>query len=50
MIHSRDKAKYMAELDPDATKHLPYDIPEPLANEVYVTCFVDADHAGNKII
>ena len=47
--HPRDKAKYMAELYPDAIQHIPYDMPEPLGEEVYITCFVDADHAGNKI-
>ena len=40
----------MAELHPDATQNLPHDMPEALGNSVYITCFVDADHAGNKII
>ena len=48
-VHPRERAKYMAELYPDATQLMPYDMPTPLGNSVSVTCFVDADHAGNKV-
>ena len=47
--HPREKARYMAELYPDAAQNLPYDMPEALGNPVNITCFVDADHAGNKV-
>ena len=39
----------MTELYPDAEQTMPYDSPEPLGNQVNITCFVDADHAGNRI-
>ena len=48
-VHPRDKARYMAELYPDASQNLPHDMPDPLGNEVNITCFVDADHAGNQV-
>ena len=48
-VHPRVKAQYMTELYPDATQNLPYDMPEPLGHAVNITCFVDADHAGNKV-
>ena len=48
-VHPRNKAKYMTELYPDAVQNIPMDMPEALGNSVYVTCFVDADHAGKKI-
>ena len=47
--HPRDKAKYMSELYPDASQNIPHDMPEPLGDPVNITCFVDADHAGNKV-
>ena len=47
--HPREKAIYMAELYPDATQNIPYDMPSPLGNPVNITCFVDADHAGNRV-
>ena len=47
--HTHEKATYMAELHPDAAQNLPYDMPEALGNPVNITCFVDADHAGNKV-
>ena len=48
-VHPRERARYMAELYPDAAQLMPYDMPDPLGNPVSVTCFVDADHAGNKV-
>ena len=47
--HPKEKARYMAELYPDAMQQIPPDMPEPLGASVYITCFVDADHAGNKV-
>ena len=40
----------MTELYPDASQNLPHDMPEPLGSPDNITCFVDADHAGNKVI
>ena len=43
------KAKYMSELYPDAREDRPRNAPRPRGRAVQITCFVDADHAGNKI-
>ena len=48
-VYPRQKAKFIRELYPDAKQMIPYDMPEPLGESVFVTCFVDADHAGNRI-
>jgi hypothetical protein len=34
---------------PDAAEPIPLNAPESRGNDVVVSCFVDADHAGNKI-
>jgi len=34
----------------EATNELPPGMPEPLGLPVEITCFVDADHAGNLLI
>ena len=47
--HPKQLATYMKELYPDAVDQLPHDMPEPLGEGVNISCFVDADHAGNKI-
>ena len=39
----------MKELYPDSMDQLPHDMPEALGDTVHISCFVDADHAGNKI-
>jgi hypothetical protein len=33
----------------DSTDELPPNMPEPRGNAVQINCFVDADHAGNRI-
>ena len=43
------KAKYMKELYPDAVQFKPGNAPRPRGRPVQITCFVDADHAGDKI-
>ena len=48
-VHPRERAKYMKELYPDLIDQKPHDMPEPLGEGVHISCFVDADHAGNKI-
>jgi hypothetical protein len=34
---------------PDAVEPIPSNIPEPRGPEVQINCFVDADHAGNRV-
>jgi hypothetical protein len=34
---------------PDATEPIPPNAPEPRGKPVQINCFVDADHAGNKV-
>ena len=46
-VHPRIKAKAMKEIYPDAEDTLPHNMPEPRGKAVDLTCFVDADHAGN---
>jgi hypothetical protein len=38
-----------SEFYPDAKEEDPPSMPEPLGEGVEITCFVDADHAGNKV-
>ena len=47
--HPRKRDQYMKELYPDAIDYVPHDIPKPLGMSVNISCFVDVDHAGNKI-
>ena len=39
----------MRELYPDSKDQIPHDMPDPLGKGVCISCFVNADHAGNKI-
>jgi hypothetical protein len=34
---------------PDATEAIPPNAPEPRGKDILISCFVDADHAGNQI-
>ena len=43
------KAKYMKELYPDAIEDVPPNAPKPRGKPVQITCFVDADHAGDQV-
>ena len=43
------KAKYMKELYPDAIEEVPPNAPKPRGKPVQITCFVDADHAGDQV-
>ena len=47
--HPKECANYIKELYPDSTDHLPHDMSEPLGEGINISCFVDADHAVNKI-
>ena len=46
---SINKAKFMSELYPDAVEEIPTNAPKPRGRPVQITCFVDADHGGDKI-
>ena len=48
-VHPRQLATCMKELYPDSVVHSPHDMPDPLGEGVHISCFVDADHVGNKI-
>lgn len=48
-VHPRERAVYMKELYPDSIDNLPHDMPEALGEGLNISCFGDADHAGNKI-
>ena len=43
------KAKFMKELYPDAVEDKPLNAPKPRGRPVQITCFVDADHAGDRV-
>ena len=38
-----------SELYPDAEEPIPTDMPKPRGKHVVITCFVDADHASNRV-
>ena len=48
-VHPKVRAKAMKEIYPDAEDTLPHNMPEPRGKAVDITCFVDADHAGNRV-
>ena len=48
-VHPKEELKYLKEVYPDAKQNIPYVMPEPLGDSVFVTCFVDTDHAGNRV-
>ena len=39
----------MKDMYPDAVEDLPPNAPPPRGNPVEINCFVDSDHAGDKI-
>ena len=43
------RAKFMKELYPDAVEYKPQNAPKPKGEKVQITCFVDADHAGDQV-
>ena len=43
------KAKYMKEIYTDAVEEIPLNAPKPRGKAVQITCFVDADHAGDQV-
>ena len=44
-----EKGRAMASLYKDATDEVPPNAPEPRGKAVQINCFVDADHAGDRI-
>lgn len=47
--YSRFEQRYWTGFYPDAIEPVDEDDPKPLGRNVRMTCFVDADHAGDKI-
>ena len=47
---SRFLKAYWGETYPDAADPLPHNMPEPRGRAVSMTCFVDADHAGCRVM
>jgi len=47
--HSRFPVVVWHDFYPDAQEAIPANAPESLGNDVVVSCFVDADHAGNQV-
>ncbi len=47
--HSRFPTVDWRDFYPDAQEAIPANAPEPLGNDVVISCFVDADHAGNQV-
>jgi hypothetical protein len=37
------------EFYPEASEAIPLNAPQPRGNDVILSCFVDADHAGNLV-
>jgi hypothetical protein len=44
-----ERAKFMAELYPDAVEDIPQNAPAPRGKPVQISCFVDSDHGGDSI-
>ena len=44
-----ERADILAEMYPDAEDETPYNAPAPRGEAVDINCFVDSDHAGNKV-
>ena len=44
-----DRSDYWASLYGDVQEEIPIDMPEPLGKEIFMRCFVDADHAGDRL-
>ena len=45
----KERRESMKEMYPDATEDLPTNAPEPRGNPVQINCFVDSDHAGDRL-
>ena len=48
-LHPTERALAMKELYPDAEDPLPPNMPELRGKQVNINCFVDSDHAGNRV-
>ena len=47
MVYTNDCS--WTEFYPDASEDVPPDMPDPKGNEAKLTCYVDADHARDKL-
>ena len=45
----QSQMKVMKEMYPNVVEDLPHNSPPPRVNHVEVNCFVDSDHAGDKV-
>ena len=43
------KIKQMKKMYPDSFKYLPPNSPPPIGNPIHVSCFIDSNHADDKI-
>ena len=48
-VATNSRIKAMKDVYPDAQEDLPPNAPEPRGNAIQVNCFVDSDHAGDRI-
>ena len=44
-----NRRSLMKDMYPDAKEDIPSNAPEPCGNAVQINCFVDSDHAGDKV-
>ena len=49
MHEASEKGRAMSSLYPDATEEIPPNAPAPRGKAVQINCFVDADHAGDRL-
>ena len=48
-LNTTSKIEAMKKFYPDAQEAIPDNAPKPRGRAVQINCFVDADHAGNKV-
>ena len=48
-VHPSERARSLRDIYTDAEDECPHNMPEARGEAVDITCFVDADHAGNKV-
>jgi hypothetical protein len=48
-VATNSRIRAMKDIYPDAEEDLPPNAPEPRGNSIQVNCFVDSDHAGDRV-